>query len=127
MFSSLKNSFPNDTEIATDNVEGLFVHGFIFDVETFGFDACFFEVVEGVDEAFIAGGVRSERKVLFGSKGFGSGTSAGGGFKLSGYMIGWVMVVLNEGLKGDRWLTCSMEFCNGSHGGKFLKFLRVVY
>ena len=68
----LQNGFPNDTEITTDNVEGLFVHGFIFDIETFGLEACFFEVVESEDEAFIVGGVRGERKVLFASNGFGS-------------------------------------------------------
>jgi len=49
----LQNGFrPNDTKITSNDVKDLFVHGFIFDVETFGFDACFFEVVESADEAF---------------------------------------------------------------------------
>ena len=47
-----------------------FVHGFIFDVKMFRFDACFFEAVESADEALIVGGVRGERKVLVASNGF---------------------------------------------------------
>ena len=115
--AACKIALKNDTENATDNIESLFVHGFILDVETFRFDACFFEVVKGADEALIVGGVRGKRKVLFASNSFGSGTSASGGFKLSGYTSGRVMVVLNEGFEWDRWLSCSMEFCDGSHGG----------
>jgi len=39
VFCGLKNGFPNDMKITTDDAECLFVHGFIFDVKTFGFDA----------------------------------------------------------------------------------------
>jgi len=72
----LQDSFPNDTEIAAENIESLFVHGRVLDVEMFGFKACFFEVVKGLDEAFIVGGVRGERKVLFASNGFGGDTTS---------------------------------------------------
>ena len=124
MFCGLQNGLPNDRKIITDDVECLFVHGFIFDVETFGFDACFFEVLKSADLAFIAGGVMAKWKVLLASNSFGNGTSAGWCFNLSGYTSGRVMVVLNERFKGNRWLSCSMQFCDRGRGGKFL---RVVY
>ena len=128
MFCGLQNGFPNDAKITTDDVECYFVHGFKFDVKTFGFNACFFDVVKSADEAFIVGGVRGDRKILLASNGFGSGTSDGWCFKLSDYTSGQVMMVLNEVFEGNRWLSCSMEFCDSGHaGGKFLKFLRVVY
>ena len=113
----LQDSFPNDTEIAADDIKSLFMDDFIGDVKTFGFEACFFEVVKGADEALIVRGDRGKWNVLFASNDFGSGTSASGGFKLSGYTSGRVMVVLNEGFEWDRWLPCSMEFREGGHGG----------
>ena len=65
-------------------MESLLVHGFSLDVEMLGFKACFFEVSEGLDEAYIVGGLRSKWKVLFASNSFGGSTSAGLDFKLSG-------------------------------------------
>ena len=57
--------------------------------------------MEGLDEAFIVGGVRGKWKVVFASNGFGGGTTAGGGFELSGYTSGWVVVVYStKGLSG---------------------------
>ena len=49
IFCNLQDSLPNDTEIVSDNIESLFVHSFVLDVEAFGFEACFFEVLEGSD------------------------------------------------------------------------------
>ena len=43
------------------------MHGFIFDVKMFGFNACFFEVVKSADEAFGVGGVGGKWEVLFAS------------------------------------------------------------
>ena len=87
------------------------MNNFVFDVETFRFKAWFFEVVDGLDEAFVAGCIGSKWKVLFASDYFGGVTSAGGGFKLSGYAGNCVVMVLNEGFEWDWWLLCSLEFC----------------
>ena len=51
------------------------MHGFVLDVKAFGFKACFFEVVEGLNKAFVVGGVSNKWKVLFVSNGFEGGTS----------------------------------------------------
>ena len=39
----VQDYLPDDTEITADDAECLFVYGFVFDVETFRFKACFFE------------------------------------------------------------------------------------
>ena len=96
------------------------MHGFVLDVEKFGFKACFFEVIDGTNEAFVVGCVRSKWKILFASDSLTwwcwHFSSAGGDFKLSCYTGSRVMVILNKGFEWGGWLLCSMKFCDGSHG-----------
>ena len=122
---SVQKVFPKNTKITSNNIKRLFVHDFILDVKTFRFDACFFEVVKSTDEAFSVRSIGGKWKVLFVGNDFGVGTGGDGCFKFSGYTSGRVMMVLNDRFEGDGWLSCSIEFCDGGHGGK-LKYLRVV-